>query len=271
MAVKNAEQFDKTDVPHSPGPQLEFNSLRLFVECHHTCTEKVSLTVSNPGFVAIYFTWQPFVPMSHHRRLHATGCLGRDQKVFVLACQSGSILPSESKVFHFLFAPHEPGIFTESWKMCTQPKAMNNGWVVTLRGAAVVHDAVVLKRRQLHQHLSSEQKDRQVASALEHILRGISAPEVAHAPMTPEEWREQHRFAAGTAHMTPPVYYKPGVTGLVEQVYKDLQASLVFPVDPKKKTKKGEKPSDTDIPENFDGRVDTLVQCVDKVTISFRL
>jgi hypothetical protein len=102
---------------------------------------------------------------------------------------------------------------------------------------------------------------------VEHILRGINVPEAIHAPLSQSEWPEVHRFASGTVHIVPPVYFKPGVNKVLEELYTDVRASLVPQVDPKKKGKKAEKAVMPDIPEGFDGRVDTLMQCLEKVRL----
>lgn len=266
--VQDDKDSSEPQTPLPPAPALHLDSHRLFVECHHTCKQAVTLTLRNPDTAAVYFTWQPRMPRLHHRKLQVSRAQANKTRAFVLACQSGCILPGEAKLFHFLFAPPSPGMFTECWKLCTQPEAsVPGGCEVTLRGTALTHDAGVLKRTQLQQHTSAEQKARQVACAVEHILRGINVPEAIHAPLSQSEWPEVHRFASGTVHIVPPVYFKPGVNKVLEELYTDVRASLVPQVDPKKKGKKAEKAVMPDIPEGFDGRVDTLMQCLEKVRL----
>jgi hypothetical protein len=245
------------------GPAVELSSHRLLFDClqGHSCMACVTLRAT--GCAAVYFAW------SHARPEFPFPAVQSDEaSAFYLPIQSGSILPGEEQVFTFLFKPHRAGMFTERWRLCVQPSAteMCGGGELVLRGMAVTQDMCVLGRMVLRQDLESSQKRRQVSAALERIVRSVEVPSIVHPPFARDAWLEHNRFAAGTASIKPPVYFHPGVGEKLESIFQELHDVLVPPPDPKLRLKKGEVQQQDAMPGAYDGRVDSLLEYVHKVS-----
>ena len=245
------------------GPVAEIAPERLVFDCKLGDSAAGTVTLRATGDAAVYFSWSPSRPQDP-----LPGGRAQHVRAFYLAAHAGSVLPGEEVQFKFLFKPDCAGVFTEHWHLHVSPSGtqVSGNTVVTLRGSAVVHDTCALGRSLLQAEMEQAQKARQVEAALERILTDVDAPVPRDAPMSVEQWRAHDRFAAGTVNRTPPVYYHAGIEAQLQKLFDELREVLVPPADPKQKLKKGEVPPPPAMPEEFDGRVDSLLAFVDKVS-----
>ena len=247
------------------GPVLSVHTSRLVLECHHQETCSGVVTVSATGSSAVYYSWsrQSLRPSRATRPSHEA-C---DKPAIYMPELRGAILPGQSKQFRFSFVPQRPGTCTEEWQLQTLPEAtqVHGGRRVIVRGVATVHDDRALARRKLQAQLHHSEQQRQVAAALDHVLRSMPEPASAPQPLSATEWAEHNRFASATHHRTPPVYWQPGINGQLQALCSELRAALTPPVDPKKKPKKGEEAPVSLVPEQFDGSISSVLGYINLV------
>ncbi|XP_053939421.1 MYCBP-associated protein isoform X2 [Cuculus canorus] len=152
-----------------------------------------SLTVSNNGTTAIWYSW-----MRLPQQIPSGETKGKSLPCFYFDTRPGVILPGETRKFFFLFKSEGTGIFSESWEFRTHPLLLGGALLqVTLWGIAVYEDKLADLREQLQNDLAA----REAAARGEKICTPVRTPSPVDSYITEEElfhWRNpelhyQHR------------------------------------------------------------------------------
>ncbi|NXD13645.1 MYBPP protein, partial [Nothocercus nigrocapillus] len=137
-----------------------------------------SLTVSNDGTTAIWYSW---------RRLPQQIPLRETKKgiqYFYFNTRPDVILPGETRKFSVLFKSEKAGIFSESWEFRTHPLLLGGALLqVSLWGIAVYEDKLADLREKLETDLAAREGAVIVEETLKELLDRIRTPERPPSPV----------------------------------------------------------------------------------------
>uniref|UniRef100_H2ZEA0 MYCBP-associated protein n=1 Tax=Ciona savignyi TaxID=51511 RepID=H2ZEA0_CIOSA len=137
------------------------------------------LVVENNGTTAVYFEWRK-VPKEVAFESLKPDTLQR----FYFNTGEGVILPGDTTNFPFVFKSPNPGIFTETWELMTNPAVMGGAALqVVLKGVAVQDDQMEDHRRRIEEELESREAGVVVAKIIDDIIRGIQTPDRCPSPI----------------------------------------------------------------------------------------
>ncbi|XP_009070841.1 PREDICTED: MYCBP-associated protein, partial [Acanthisitta chloris] len=138
-----------------------------------------SLTVSNDGTAAIWYSW-----MRLPQQIPSRETKGKRMPCFYFDTRPGVILPGETLRFSFLFKSERAGIFSESWEFRTHPLLLGGALLqVTLWGIAVCEDKLADFRERLESDLSAREGAAIVEDCLNELLDQIRTPERSPSPV----------------------------------------------------------------------------------------
>ncbi|XP_077976029.1 MYCBP-associated protein-like isoform X1 [Styela clava] len=142
---------------------------RVFFESNAGERVTSHLKVHNNGTTAIYFHWRRVVtPPSFE-------AVKRDEiQRFYFNNGEGVVLPGETKHFPFVFKSPNPGIFTETWQLLTEPVVMGGASLhVVLKGIATEDDVNFEIRNEILKELKSKEAEVAARSIIEEIIKSI--------------------------------------------------------------------------------------------------
>ncbi|NWI19818.1 MYBPP protein, partial [Crypturellus soui] len=137
-----------------------------------------SLTVSNDGTTAIWYSW---------RRLPQQIPIRETKKriqYFYFNTRPDVILPGEIRKFSVLFKSEKAGIFSESWEFRTHPLLLGGALLqVSLWGIAVYEDKSADLREKLETDLAAREGAVIVEETLKELLDRVRTPERLPSPV----------------------------------------------------------------------------------------
>lgn len=145
------------------------------------------LELKNNGTTTIYYDWRkvPVMPSFEDSKQDTT-------QRFYFNTSEGAILPGEVKQFPFVFKSTNPGIFTETWQLLTEPVVLGGASLqVVLKGVATKEDTKHEERKKLLKKLTSREAEVTVRRLLNEIIRSIRTPERPSSPIDAYVTEEQ--------------------------------------------------------------------------------
>ncbi|NWJ11341.1 MYBPP protein, partial [Crypturellus undulatus] len=137
-----------------------------------------SLTVSNDGTTAIWYSW---------RRLPQQIPIRETKKriqYFYFNTRPDVILPGETRKFSVLFKSEKAGIFSESWEFRTHPLLLGGALLqVSLWGIAVYEDKLADLREKLETDMAAREGAVIVEETLKELLDRVRTPERLPSPV----------------------------------------------------------------------------------------
>ncbi|KXJ26552.1 MYCBP-associated protein [Exaiptasia diaphana] len=154
-------------------------SCRVLFEAHTNERCVSLLNICNDGTTAIYYSWK-MIPKANKLGTRLAGSVQR----FYFDTNSGVILPGDTMRFPFIFKSCNPGIFSETWELLTQPVLCGGAALrISLRGTAVEEDVYANVRKEIEEDLAHRQAVEAAYRILEEILDGVRTPERARSPV----------------------------------------------------------------------------------------
>ncbi|TPX41645.1 hypothetical protein SeMB42_g01884 [Synchytrium endobioticum] len=189
--------------PSTSAPHLSLAAQRLFYEARPGEVAPSVLTVYNQGTYAVSFKWECIGGLSN---LDVKACKDGNQR-FYLSHRKGIIPPGAAFDFRACFKSDIPGMFSERWKMVTDP-AMEE-WtdrIVLLQGAAIEEDKYKSKREEVDRILERRVALSLASEALELVLNRawdvVAAHRNArHARGVPSATEQAFRRQNGALHL----------------------------------------------------------------------
>ncbi|XP_068769810.1 MYCBP-associated protein isoform X2 [Struthio camelus] len=137
-----------------------------------------SLTVSNDGTAAIWYSWRRLPQQIPFRETK------KGMQYFYFNTRPGIILPGETRKFAFFFKSEKAGIFSESWEFRTHPLLLGGALLqVSLWGIAVYEDKLADLREKLETDLAAREGAVIVEESLKELLDRIRTPERTPSPV----------------------------------------------------------------------------------------
>ncbi|NWX84080.1 MYBPP protein, partial [Nothoprocta pentlandii] len=137
-----------------------------------------SLTVSNDGTAAIWYSWRRLpqqIPIRETKK---------GTQYFYFNTRPDVILPGETRKFLVLFKSEKAGIFSESWEFRTHPLLLGGALLqVSLWGIAVYEDKLADLREKLETDLAARESATIVEETLKELLDRIRTPERPPSPV----------------------------------------------------------------------------------------
>ncbi|XP_025946198.1 MYCBP-associated protein isoform X3 [Apteryx rowi] len=137
-----------------------------------------SLTVSNDGTAAIWYSWRRLPQQIPFRETK------KGIQYFYFNTRPGIILPGETRKFSVFFKSEKAGIFSESWEFRTHPLLLGGALLqVSLWGIAVYEDKLADLREKLETDLAAREGAVIVEESLKELLDRIRTPERTPSPV----------------------------------------------------------------------------------------
>ncbi|XP_025954935.2 MYCBP-associated protein isoform X2 [Dromaius novaehollandiae] len=137
-----------------------------------------SLTVSNDGTAAIWYSWRRLPQQIPFRETK------KGKQYFYFNTRPGVILPGETRKFSVFFKSEKAGIFSESWEFRTHPLLLGGALLqVSLWGIAVYEDKLADLREKLETDLAAREGAVIVEESLKELLDRIRTPERTPSPV----------------------------------------------------------------------------------------
>ncbi|XP_062448087.1 MYCBP-associated protein [Rhea pennata] len=137
-----------------------------------------SLTVSNDGTAAIWYSWRRLPQQIPFRETK------KGIQYFYFNTRPGIILPGETRKFSVFFKSEKAGIFSESWEFRTHPLLLGGALLqVSLWGIAVYEDKLADLREKLETDLAAREGAAIVEEILKELLDRIRTPERTPSPV----------------------------------------------------------------------------------------
>ncbi|XP_025902624.1 MYCBP-associated protein [Nothoprocta perdicaria] len=137
-----------------------------------------SLTVSNDGTAAIWYSWRRLpqqIPIRETKK---------GTQYFYFNTRPDVILPGETRKFLVLFKSEKAGIFSESWEFRTHPLLLGGALLqVSFWGIAVYEDKLADLREKLETDLAAREGATIVEETLKELLDRIRTPERPPSPV----------------------------------------------------------------------------------------